>query len=127
MPHLGSLPCALKGDNGFCGGLTPFKFENMWLKSEGFKEKVKGWWYNVKFRGSSSFILVEKLKALKPSLKVWNMFVFGKVVDSKRDALKRLTDLEIIESSRSLLPLKLFLKKEMVEDFRKWAMLEKTT
>lgn len=25
-------------------GVTPFKFENMWLKEEGFKELLKNWW-----------------------------------------------------------------------------------
>jgi hypothetical protein len=25
------------------GGRKPFKFENMWLKEEGFVDRVKGW------------------------------------------------------------------------------------
>jgi hypothetical protein len=27
----------------FQGGKKPFKFENMWLKSEGFVDKVRPW------------------------------------------------------------------------------------
>ena len=44
----------------------------MWLKYEGFKEILKGWWQSLVFHGSFSFILVAKLKGLKGILKVWN-------------------------------------------------------
>ncbi|RVX10471.1 Transposon TX1 uncharacterized 149 kDa protein [Vitis vinifera] len=49
------------------GGLrrdpSPFRFENMWLKLEGFKDLLKSWWEGDNFSGSSSFILAEKLKS----------------------------------------------------------------
>lgn len=35
-------PILLKG-RGFRYGLNPFRFENMWLKEEGFYDMVKGW------------------------------------------------------------------------------------
>jgi hypothetical protein len=47
-----------------------FKFENMWLKYEGFVEQVKKWW--MSYDGLPSFILANKLKALKSDLKKWN-------------------------------------------------------
>lgn len=50
-------------------GFTLFRFENMWLKEEDFLDLVKQWWTRFNFRGSSSFILVEKLKSLKCNLK----------------------------------------------------------
>lgn len=50
-------------------GSTLFRFENMWLKEEDFLDLVKQWWTRFNFRGSSSFILVEKLKSLKCNLK----------------------------------------------------------
>ncbi|RVX23130.1 Transposon TX1 uncharacterized 149 kDa protein [Vitis vinifera] len=28
-------------------GPSPFKFENMWLKAEGFQELIKGWWQGI--------------------------------------------------------------------------------
>ena len=31
------------------------KFENMWLKVEGFVDKVQQWWNNYCFTGSPSF------------------------------------------------------------------------
>ncbi|RVW94433.1 hypothetical protein CK203_035701 [Vitis vinifera] len=39
-----------------------FRFENMWLKVEGFKNLMKSWWEGDNFSDSSSFILAEKLK-----------------------------------------------------------------
>ena len=50
-------------------GPAPFRFELMWLKYEGFKDLLKGWWQNLHFYGSFSFILSAKLKALKCILK----------------------------------------------------------
>ena len=46
-------------------GRSAFKFENMWLKEEGFIERVQQWWSGYCFVGSPSFILARKLKALK--------------------------------------------------------------
>lgn len=46
-----------------------FKFENWWLQTEGFKERVKEWWDSFKYEGSPDYILMAKLKALKVKLK----------------------------------------------------------
>jgi hypothetical protein len=56
-----------------------FKFENMWLKEEGFVDKVRNWWASFSFRGFASFILAIKLRALKGEIKRWNLVVFGNV------------------------------------------------
>ncbi|RVW86689.1 hypothetical protein CK203_039833 [Vitis vinifera] len=63
---------------GLRKGPTSFKFENMWLKEEGFKSVLRMWWEGLNFSGSASFILAEKSKALKPVLRSWNKEVFGK-------------------------------------------------
>ena len=44
-------------------GKTPFRFKNMWLKADGFKDLIKNWWLSYRFRGSSSFVMASKLKA----------------------------------------------------------------
>jgi hypothetical protein len=44
----------------------------MWLKYEGIVEQVKKWWMSYEFSGLPSFILANKLKALKCDLKKWN-------------------------------------------------------
>jgi hypothetical protein len=48
-------------------GSRPFRFENM-LHAEGFVEQVKKWGsYN--YEAKSSYVLAQKLKALKVDLK----------------------------------------------------------
>ena len=60
-------------------GKRPFKFENMWLKEEGFVEKVRSWWGLFSFVGSPNFVLAEKLRALKGEIKRWRIEEFGSV------------------------------------------------
>ena len=72
-------------------GPSPFCFELMWLRFEGFKETLKGWWQNLHFYGSFSFIISVILKALKGILNAWNREVFGKVETNKEDALRRVS------------------------------------
>ena len=71
---------------GMRRGPTPFRFENMWLKEEGFKEELKQWWEGIQVSGSASFILTEKLKALKLFLRSWNKEVFGQIDSKKQNA-----------------------------------------
>jgi hypothetical protein len=58
-------------------GRRPFKFENMWLKVEGFVDLVKQWWESYVFQGTPSFVFAHKLKGLKLDLKRWNEEEFG--------------------------------------------------
>jgi hypothetical protein len=66
----------------------PFKFENMWLKADGFVGLVKQWWDSYSFQGTPSFVIACKLKALKQHLKIWNEEVFGNVERNKIKLLK---------------------------------------
>lgn len=72
-----------------CGGVrkgkNPFRFENMWLRVEGFMDKVKEWWQSYNFRESPSFVIAKKLQALKYDLKMWNKEPLGDV-SVKKDA-----------------------------------------
>lgn len=47
---------------------SPFRFENMWLKMDGFKDRVHSWWNRYSFSGTPSFVLAKKLKALKEDI-----------------------------------------------------------
>jgi hypothetical protein len=38
-------------------GKSSFKFENMWLKQDGFVDRVQEWWNGYNFSGTSSFVL----------------------------------------------------------------------
>ena len=68
-PVSNHFPILLDG-GGIKSSPSPFRFETMWLKSEGFKDLLKGWWQGLSFKGSASFVLAEKLKGLKVKLKV---------------------------------------------------------
>jgi hypothetical protein len=83
-------------------GKRAFKFENMWLKEEGFVAKVRGWWDSFHFVGSSSFVLAKKLKALKWEIKRWNVEEFGDVRDKNKASNEELKVLDRIEEGRSL-------------------------
>ena len=85
---LDHFPILLDG-GGITPGPSPFRFENMWMKAEGFKDLLKGWWQGLSLKGSASFIQAEKLKGLKGELKVWNKEVFGNVGNRKAEALHR--------------------------------------
>ena len=81
---------------------SPFRFELMWPKVEGFKKLLRGWWKNLKFHGTYSFILAAKLKDLKGILKVWNKEVFGRVEIKKKEALIRVSFWDNLEKEREL-------------------------
>ena len=60
----------------------------MWLKDEGFVDRVRSWWDSYQVHGAPSFILANKLKLLKNDLKRWNVEVFCLVeVDRKSTRL----------------------------------------
>ena len=61
----------------------------MWLKAECFVDRVRWWWLSYRFHGSPSFILAQKLKALKADLKIWNEQVFGNVEIHKKKKKKK--------------------------------------
>ena len=105
-------------------GPSPFRFELMWLKYEGFKEILKGWWQNLHFYDSFSFILSAKLKALKGILKAWNREVFGKVETNKEDALRRVSFWDDREKERGLVLEEVEDRAKARADFKSWALLE---
>ena len=49
-------------------GKSPFRFENMWLKTNGFKDRVHSWWNRYSFSSTPSLVLAKKLKALKEDI-----------------------------------------------------------
>ncbi|RVW15858.1 hypothetical protein CK203_073119 [Vitis vinifera] len=68
---------------------SPFRFENMWLKVEGFQDMIRRWWWEIEVRGSASYRLATKLKEIKQKLKVWNKEVFGNLGCNKAAALQQ--------------------------------------
>ena len=95
----------------------------MWLKYEGFKEILKGWWQSLVFHGSYSFILAAKLKGLKDILKVWNREVFGRVEANKLEALRRVSYWDDLEKDREL-GQEHEERTKAKDDFKSWALME---
>ena len=60
-------------------------------KGRGVFDLVRDWWQGVIFKGSSSYNLMEKIKAFKAKLKSWNKEVFGRVDTNKRSTLTKIS------------------------------------
>ena len=95
------FPIVLEGGS-FQRGSMPFRFENMWLKDEGFVDRVRSWWESYQLQGAPSFVLANKLKLLKNDLKRWNVEVFGHVEVRIKKLWKDLSVFENMEESRGL-------------------------
>ena len=96
----------------------------MWLKVEGFNELIRDWWQSFEFRGTHSYVLMEKIKALKVKLKAWNKEVFGNVDEQKNSTLKKVALWDDIESRRPLSDGERQERMSPMEDFKKWAIME---
>ena len=75
----------------------------MWLKVEGFLDKVKSWWENYHFQGTPSYILAKKLTALKTDLKKWNKTDFGNITVKKQQLWSKLNALAVKEDNQPLI------------------------
>ena len=120
------FPILLEG-GGLRRGPSPFRFEHMWLKVEGFKELLKAWWERDSFNGSASFILAEKLKVVKSKLKEWNRDVFGRVEYRKNLALDQLQFWDAKEKTNKLSLEEMDARREARKEYKKWVLLEEMT
>ena len=83
-------------------GKSPFRFENMWLKSDGFVDRVNSWWNHHSFLGTPSYVFAKKLKALKEDIIQWNRQEFGNVGRRKKELLGTL---ELLDAKEGILEL----------------------
>ena len=119
-------PVLLDSD-GIKSGPSPFRFENMWLKFEGFKDLLRGWWQSLQFSGSYSFVLASKLKALKGILKVWNKEVFGRVETKKKEALSRISYWDEVEKNKELSLIEAEEREMARENYKEWVDMEEVS
>ena len=87
---------------GMRRGPIPFRFENMWLKVEGFQDMLEGWWQGLSFRGSASYILSRNLKEVKSLLKTWNRDCFGRLDLNKKLVLSQVKEWDRVEEIKGL-------------------------
>ena len=96
----------------------------MLLKDEGFVKKIRSWWESYQFYRTPSFVLANKLKALKVDLKRWNVEEFGNVEEKGKKLWNDLRGLETVEE-RSDLTVKEKLDKEIIRgELEKMMLLE---
>ena len=96
----------------------------MWLKAEGFLDKVKFWWENYHFQGIPSYILAKKLTALKSDLKKWNESDFGNIAAKKQLLWSKLNVLDLKEDHHSLSKVEKLEKTSLRTELEKAALLE---
>ena len=125
-PISGHTPILLEV-GGMAGGKRAFKFENMWLKNPEFVNKVHGWWSSYTFSGTPSYVLSQKLKALKGDLKLWNKQVF-RDVGLKRQQLEY--DLQFFDEKKGtsfLTSEERVLREAYKSELEKLALLEEVS
>ena len=90
-------------ENGsFQRGRVPFKFENMWLEVEGFRDLIKRWWEEARIEGYASFVVAKKLKVIKAEIKKWNREVFGDIKIRKYNLMDSINQLDVKEETSGL-------------------------
>ncbi|XP_042980834.1 uncharacterized protein LOC122310767 [Carya illinoinensis] len=128
MPRIGSDHWPIMLDCGdLCNGHQSFKFENMWLKSEGFVDRVKQWWSSYQFQDTPSFILASKLKALKRDLRVWNVESFDNVGENKKIKLLEIQEFERLQAVHPLSQEELVRKAKLIADVESMILLEQVS
>lgn len=104
-----------------CGNWDPvksyFKFENWWLQTDGFTDRVRDWWNSFSCEGSPDFILAFKLKALKGKLKEWSKTLQGNPELQKTNVLNQLAQLEEIHDRRPLNEEEIYAKTALAMEF----------
>ena len=74
----------------------------MWLKTDGFVDRVDSWWNRHSFSGTPSLVFAKKLKALKEDIIQWNRQEFGNVGHRKKEILGAL---EVLDAKEGVLGL----------------------
>lgn len=80
------FPMLLDG-NDINKGKGLFTFENMWVRTEGFVDKVRNWWGSYHYHGSLSYILASKLNSLEDNMRNRSKETFGDVTVWKKHLL----------------------------------------
>ncbi|MCH79404.1 LINE-1 reverse transcriptase like [Trifolium medium] len=80
--------------HGYDWGPKPFRFNNHWIEHKNYKKIVKEAWENHSVNGWMGFVLKEKLKGIKNSLKGWNREEFGALEDKIAILIEDINDLD---------------------------------
>ncbi|KAH7674505.1 RNA-directed DNA polymerase protein [Dioscorea alata] len=103
LPRVGSdhVPIRLEVGN-HRSSPRPFRFELVWLTTEGFQDIVHRWWQEPDLSRCGAFIVSKKLAFLREKLRHWAKFSFGSIKLRKLALLHDLEELDIVKESRTL-------------------------
>ncbi|MCI08477.1 transposon TX1 putative protein, partial [Trifolium medium] len=100
-PALWVLPCTVSDhcplvvrSNVVDWGPRPFRFNNYWLENKDFTKVVENYWMNNNLTGWMAYVLKEKLKGLKATIKTWHRYTYG-VLDDK--ILKLISEINVLD------------------------------
>lgn len=104
LPRLGSdhVPIRLELGDHFSSPRT-FRFEEVWVTTDGFQEMIQLWWEDMTPTGCGAFVISKKLAGLRERLREWAKESFGSIKLKKLNLLQELESLDIIKESRCLL------------------------
>ncbi len=85
---------------------------------------MKCWWDSYTFSGSPSFVLVQKLKALKSDIQRWNREDFGDINHKKDELMGSIQELDRVEDFRPLSAEERSLKTQAKSEVEKLLLLE---
>ena len=78
----------------------------------------------MEISGTTSFLMMEKLKPLKVNLRHWNRESFGRVEERNKLALKTVAQCDAVESQRVLSIEEKEKKVKAFEEFKRWVFME---
>ncbi|KAF5459688.1 hypothetical protein F2P56_019612 [Juglans regia] len=96
----------------------------MWLKVDGFSEKVRSWWNSYQLTGTPSYILAGKLKVLKNDLRKWNLEIFGNINDQRFTLSQELQHFDVKEVGGTLSEDEKVRKMVVVAELEKITLME---
>jgi exonuclease III len=103
-------------------GPKPFRFNNFWLNNKAFPKVVEEAWNSFQVSGSKGYVLKEKLKLLKGTIRQWNKDVYGKVDHKIEMITEEIETLELKCEFDGLEEADLLLRKEKFDNL--WMLLK---
>lgn len=83
-------------------GPKPFRFMDMWLSHPDCLKIAKATWDEVQVCGWAGFTIVQKLRAIKDRLRVWNKEEFGNINCALEDTEAKLHHFDTLAEERQL-------------------------
>lgn len=107
-------------------GPKPFRFQDAWLSNPSCMSLAKEVWNCSIVHGWSGYKLMQKLKAVKEKLKLWNKEVFGDINVKLQVLEEKLHQMDILSEERVLTSEEKLSKRSLKSEFWKCNRLAET-